>query len=220
VESEPLYSRRAKAESLTQAPETQMKQILAVVLLSFFLTGCEVGIDCGEPNMGGSQVAKIEYPTVNLPVSLREQNWEGVEGEGSCAHATMVSLFRWQGRYGTAYRWRHTYGDGEVADSTWDSRNNLANKLIREGVRFAYTTDGDVSFLDWACSTRRGCGVTIMGGKHMVCLVHFDKKWAALMDSNDTDIIIWIPRQTFIAEWENSNGWAVTPVYTPAPPLP
>jgi hypothetical protein len=170
--------------------------------------------------MGGSQVALIEYPTVNLPVSLRDWDWTGEMNEGSCPHATLVSLFRWQGRYATAYHWRHTYGDGDVADATWDSRNNLADKLNREGIRYAYTTDGDVSFLDWACSTRRGCGVTVMGGKHMVTLVHFDKKWAGVMDSNDIDTIIWVPRQVFIAEWENSNGWAVTPVYTPAPPLP
>jgi hypothetical protein len=197
-----------------------MKTFVAVLLLSFVLTGCIVGIDFGEPNMDGFPVAKIEYPTVNLPVSLRQKNWRGPKGEGSCSHAAMVSLFRWQGRYALASYWRKTYGDGEVADATWDSRDNLADKLNRDKVRFAYTTDGDVSFLEWACSTRRGCGVTIMGGKHMVCLVHFDEKWAALMDSNDVDTLIWVPRKTFISEWVNSNGWAVAPVYTPAPPLP
>ena len=62
--------------------------------------------------------------------------------------------------------------------------------------------------------------MTVMGGKHMVALVHFDSEWAGILDDNDTDTITWVARDTFVAEWQNSNGWAVTPVYAPAPPLP
>jgi len=40
------------------------------------------------------------------------------------------------------------------------------------------------------------------------------------LDNNDINKITWVPRDTFVTEWQNSNGWAVTPVYTPAPPLP
>ena len=59
-----------------------------------------------------------------------------------------------------------------------------------------------------------------MGGRHMVALVHFDKDWAGILDNNATGKIIWIRRKTFLAEWLNSSSWAITPVYTPSPPLP
>ncbi len=190
-----------------------MKRLLAVAFLSLVMTGCGVEVRFDRPDEGRTPVVKIEYPTVNLPVSLRQTNWLGSKDEGSCVHATMISLLRWQGRSATADYWRRNYGNGE-----WPE--DLAAKFDQEGVRYAYTTDGDVKFLEWACSTRRGCGVTVMGGKHMVALVHFDEKWAGILDNNDTDKITWVPRDTFVAEWQNSNGWAVTPVYNPAPPLP
>ena len=113
-----------------------------------------------------------------------------------------------------ADRWRWTYGNGEWAEG-------LADKMDRENIRFAYTVGrNDVSFLEWACRTRRGCGVTVLGGRHMVCLVHFDEKWAGILDNNDPCQITWVPRRTFLAEWFNSNSWAVAPIYTPASPLP
>jgi hypothetical protein len=190
-----------------------MKRLIAVAFLSLVLTGCGVEVRYDGPDMGRTPVVKIEYPTVNLPISLRQTNWLGSKSEGSCVHATMISLLRWQGRPGTADYWRRNYGNGE-----WPE--DLAAKFDREGVRYACTTDGDTEFLEWACSTRRGCGVTVMGGKHMVALVHFDAEWAGILDNNDTDTITWVARDTFVAEWQNSNGWAVTPVYNPAPPLP
>jgi len=190
-----------------------MKRLLAVAFLLLTLTGCEVVIDLDESDMGVSPAVKTEYPTVNLPVLLRQANWTGNQKEGSCVHATMISLLRWQGRYHAADYWRRHYGNGE-----WPE--DLAAKFDREGVRYAYVTNGDVRFLDWACSTRRGCGVTVMGGKHMVALVHFDAEWAGILDNNDINTITWVPRDTLVAEWQNSNGWAVAPVYNPAPPLP
>src|ERR1035437_4265876 len=80
----------------------------------------------------------VERPTVNLPVDARQSNWLGSGGQGSCVHATMVSLFRWQGRFAMANHWRKTYGDGE-------GPTDLAAKFDKEGVRYAYTDTGDVS---------------------------------------------------------------------------
>jgi hypothetical protein len=192
-----------------------MMRSVAVVLLLVAVAGCDgIELRLDSKPVDPAPTTPIEYPTVNLPVALRQANWRGNEGEGSCVHASMISLFRWQGRYATADHWRRTYGNGEWAEG-------LADKMNREGVRFAYTVGrNDVSFLEWACSTRRGCGATVLGGRHMVCLVHFDDKWAGILDNNDPRRITWVPRRTFLAEWLNSNSWAVTPVYAPAPPLP
>lgn len=55
----------------------------------------------------------------------------------------------------------------------------------------------------------------------MVALVHLDKKWAGIIDNNDPGHVIWIPRKTFIAEWMNSESWAITYLMNPpAPPMP
>ena len=182
------------------------RTLLALVLLAS-VAGCEV-----EENFGPSAVKK-ERPTVNLPAVLRQSNWRGPQGQGSCVHATMISLFRWQYRLKTADHWRQTYGDGEQPE-------DLAAKFNEEGIRYAYVTNGDVRFLEWACSTRRGCGITVMGGAHMVALVYLDDKWAAILDNNNVENFIWVPRETLIAEWKASYGWAGTPIYTPAAPLP
>lgn len=156
----------------------------------------------------------IEYPVVNLPLALRQSNWRGSRGEGSCVHASMISLLRWQGRYEMADYWRDHYGNGEYAD-------RFAERLDREGIRFAYTAqENDVSFLEWACSTRRGCNVTVRGGAHMVTLVHFDSENAGILDNNDIVTFKWLTREEFLDDWFSSGSWAVTPVYSPAPPLP
>jgi len=187
--------------------------IVYLAIASLAVTGCKPNVPV-VIRTKAVPVFKGEYPTVNLPLSLRQSNWLGPMGQGSCVHATMTSLFRWQGQMKLAEYWRTHNGDGE-----WDV--DLAAKFDRAGVKYAYTSQkGDVRFLEWACSTRRGCGVTVMGGRHMVALVHFDAKWAGILDNNQTQGIIWVPRATFVAEWLNSHSWAVTPVYTPAPPLP
>jgi hypothetical protein len=180
-----------------------MKKVILISLL--LLIGCKQPIQL-------NKVPTLERPVVNIPLPLRQSNWIG-NGEGSCVHATMISLFRWQQRYHTADYWRKHYGAGEMP-------NGLSKKFEQNGIRYAYVTNGDVKFLEWACSTRRGCGITVQGGAHMVALVHLDDKWAAILDNNDTSKFTWIPRETLIAEWQASYGWAVTPVYTPIAPLP
>ncbi len=154
-----------------------------------------------------------ERPTVNVPYDLRQENWLGRQREGSCTWATTISLLRWQGRYRKADWVRKNRGDGE-----WPE--HMATGLDSAGIRYAYTTEGDVEFLEWACRTRRGCGITVKGGAHMVALVHLDSQWAAILDNNDIEKFIWVPRDALIAEWRASHGWAVAVLYTPCPPLP
>ena len=83
----------------------------------------------------------------------------GPNRQGSCVWATMVSLLRWQGRYHTADLVHESCGDGA-------GPTKLEQKFNQFGIRFAWTLDGDVEFLEWAVRTRRGCGVaTVMDGK-------------------------------------------------------
>ena len=54
----------------------------------------------------------------------------------------------------------------------------------------------------------------------MVALVGLDATSAYLLDNNDVSKFIVVPRERLLADWRASTGWAVTPVYTPAAPLP
>jgi len=193
------------------------EKILAVVLMVCAIFVCYNGgivIDTPLlPDQPVTPIYSVERPVVNLPLELRQSNWVGRQSEGSCVHATMISLMRWQGRNALAAKWRKMYDSGETPAG-------LSGKFDREGVRYAYTTSGDVKFLEWACRTRRGCGITVMGGVHMVALVHLDDKWACLLNNNEVSKYKWVPRAALIAEWKASDGWAVTPLYAPAAPLP
>ena len=173
--------------------------ILAVVV---FFSGCTERRDYG--------VQVVDRPVVNVPPVMRESNYYDT---GSCVHATLVTLLRWQGKEKLASDWRRRHYGGEYAGA-------LNVKMDRRGIRYTSTTKGDVRFLEWACRTRRGCGITVKGGKHMITLVHLGREWAAVLDNNDTSKFIWIPRKKLIDEWKRSYGWAVTPVYSPMAPWP
>lgn len=183
--------------------------LIAFVLLS--LVGCKNPTPCGIPILPVRSTVD-ERPVVNLPLSLRQSNWEE-NRQGSCCWATMISLLRWQGRPATASWIKRNYGGGEWPDQ-------MARKLDAANIRYVYTVKGNVDFLEWATQSGRGCGITVSGGTHMVALVHLDNKWAAVLDNNNVKKYIWIPRETLLAEWEASYGWSITPVYGACPPLP
>jgi len=187
-----------------------VKRLLVALVLCISLAGCEGDFNPVQPV---KPAVNKERPLVNIPMALRQRNWLGNQREGSCVHATMISLMRWQGRTRLADKWKQMYANGE-----WTT--GLASMFDREGVRYAYTDKGDVNFLEWASRTRRGCGITIQGGAHMVALVHLDDKWACLLDNNSISKYKWVSRESMIAEWKASYGWAVTPIYTPAAPKP
>jgi hypothetical protein len=196
-----------------------MRRLLIVLVLLF--AGCEqeITIDLGfnvAPHIFRQDYDypdyEVERPTVNLETIFRQENWLGPQGEGSCVHATMIMLLRWQGQYEIADYWKATHADGEYA-------SNLADKMDRAGVRYAYTSrKNEVSFLEWACKTRRGCGVAVRNRAHMVMLVHMDEQNVCILDNNFPENFKWIPRETFMADWLSSGSWAVTPIMGPPPP--
>lgn len=184
-----------------------MKPLFLVLILALVALVFESGADVQLTS------TPRERPVVNVPKTDRQSNWLGSQREGSCVYASMISLLRWQNRYGAAKTLRNRYGNGEMP-------TGLAANLDREGIRYAYVTNGDVKFLEWAVRTRRGAAVTVMGGRHVVCLVHLDSKVAILLDNNRIDNFIVVPREVFLAEWRASMGWATTPIYAPAAPAP
>jgi len=152
-------------------------------------------------------------PPVDLPPEMREPNWGG----GSCVHASMVSILRWQQLPELAAWWRKTYIGGETL-------SGLVSKSDKAGLNFAYTGDGDVNVLEWASRTRRGA-VIFYKPSHSISFFGFvtkedGQRYACVMDNNRTQTYEWIPYDRFIQAWKGYGGVALTPVYSPTPPLP
>ncbi len=158
---------------------------------------------------------EVERPTVNLEEIFREANWLGPQGEGSCVHATIIMLLRWQGQFEMADYWRDNHADGEYA-------SEFASKMDRASVRYAYTSrEENVEFLEWACKTRRGCGVAVRNRAHMVLLVAMDDENVCILDNNAPENFKWIPREEFMTDWLSSGSWAISPIMgSPPPPIP
>jgi hypothetical protein len=159
-----------------------------------------------------SPLVAADWPSVDVPMGLRQQNWRGDRRQGSCVHATTVTMLRWHGFNEIADYWRDSYGNGE-------SIRRLAAKSDAFGLHYAYTTSGNVDFLEWASRTRRGAGVSV-SPNHWVMLVHIDSKWVCLLDNNRTSKYKWVPRDRFLKDWRRTGGWAFTLMYAPPPPLP
>jgi len=201
--------------------------ILAASLLGASLLGASLlGIDFGNQNAWTYPSSQIERPTVNLPKSLWQHNWNNGRS-GSCVVASTIDILRWQGQFAAATKLRSSYGGG------WDD-DDWCRVLDKEGIDYD-RTKGNIAFLEVACATRRGCIVTINVGNgsyhyttqnrgyHCVALVHLDpadslNPRAGILDNN-LDKIVWLSREEFLRYWFASSGtWAIAPVYTPTSP--
>ena len=191
-----------------------MRFILCAALAAF-VPGCAVTItDSGVAPLNADRcpvpiVRPDELPIMNLPLEARQKNYGT---GGSCVCASTISCLRWQGRDDLADKVRSSCAGGQSSQS-------LNAKLERLGIRYAYTVSGDVSFLEWACRTRRGSGIGFYSS-HYVNLVHLDATRAVLLDNNRVGKYITMTRAEFLRRWRQQyGGWACTVVYSPAPPV-
>lgn len=146
---------------------------------------------------------------VDLAPSLRQRNWMGATG-GSCVHASTISLLRWQGLDDVADEWRKRYSGGE-------GPGPHCQKLASMGLKYVVTTDGDWSLIEWACATRRGCGVGLKAA-HCIDVVGLEGDTVITMDNNHPQKFDRLTRAEFKREWD---GWAFAIVSgTVPPPVP
>lgn len=149
---------------------------------------------------------------IKIPQAIKQRNWGG----GSCVHASMMVLFRWQGHPEIAKMWGQKYSGGE---RWW----GLEDKLRKEKIPFASTVGRyDVGFLERAISTRRGCIAVVTvyePGDHMVTLTELTDTQVGYVDSNDVSRVIHMPRDQFLEMWRTAGSWACTPMFAPPPPL-
>jgi len=198
----------------------------AVIAIMALCLGCE-GVTIGDPDdcdtCDGATSTPTPYvhgtcpypagPPMDLPRELRQSNYAG----GSCMHASLISVLRWQGKHETAAWWRANYGG---AAGVWD----LARICRGRDFRFAWTTSGDAAFLQWCSDTRRGAAIHYFTG-HAVTFCGYKKdaagrEVAVLLDNNRTGVYVRVPKAQFISPWRVYGGNALTVVYSPTPPKP
>lgn len=144
-------------------------------------------------------------PYLDIPMEFRVPNYKG----GSCVFAAFALGLNNVGMHEMASWITSHYGHGEYS-------SRLNRRLDAAGIRYAYTMDGDVEFLEKCCALRLGCAVN-WPSAHMVYLVGIDDEWVYLIDNNSIRQVKKRSRQQFLREW---TGWAVTPVYVPSAPEP
>ena len=155
---------------------------------------------------------RILVRAADLPAEIRTRNYKG----GSCVHASFITCLRWQGLDDWADWWHehHAYGEGI---------SGLVGKANRAGLKIAYTDDGETSFLEW-CSRTRRAAVIFYKPNHAINFVRFEamggREVAVLLDNNRIKEYEIVEKQTFLSRWRGFGGTALTPVYSPAPPLP
>lgn len=148
----------------------------------------------------------------DVPPQLRQPNFSPY-GQGSCVHATTITLLNWQGQDELAKWWKENYHSGEYAE-------RLINRMESAGLQYAYTDTGDEAFLEWATRNRMASGIFYFY-RHAVTLVDLNDTEAVLLDNNRTGEYIRIPRAEFLWNWKNEyGGFAWTVVYGSPPPYP
>lgn len=173
-------------------------------------------------------IPKIEAPAVNLPVGMRQENWRGKLGQGSCVYASLINHARWLNMPEFATLIRQTRGDGEYAErlmrwlDTVEWRDDFG--VRRTGIDYRYTLKANPKFLDWCTEQRVGC---ILWWKPSHCCTFLGwvednkgNKFAAILDNNSINKIEYTPYSQFLNLWAGYGGFGLALLNDPAISIP
>jgi hypothetical protein len=185
-----------------------------MVRFATLLLACLVAIGCTSKAQyrALSRPTKIETPAINPPFEIRQSNRRGPKGEGSCVHASLVSMLNWQNQFELSNWWWNNYGDGEWTDQ-------LKRRLDAAEVPYAFTEKANIKILDDAHASRRGA---IIWWKPSHCCTFVGwakdrngKEYAAILDNNKTQSFEYVERNQFHKQWAGYGGFALTTLYDP-----
>jgi len=184
----------------------------ACLLLSLSLAGCD---EIAPKRARALPEQPPEAPQVSIPAPIRQTNWRGPLGQGSCVYASLTTHTRWQNNFELS-DWCRKQGDGEYGD-------RLKKKLDSIGVKHASTEQASIEFLDWCAATRRGC---ILWWKPSHCctfagyVVRDGVTYCAIIDNNQPGTFELTERSQFIRLWAGYGGFGLAVLGSPASPLP
>jgi hypothetical protein len=205
------YSQVAELVGLSKRSIYRICQATCL-LLSLSLVGCD---EISTKRVRALPEQPAEAPQVSIPAPIRQTNWRGPLGQGSCVYASLTTHTRWQNNFELA-DWCRKQGDGEYGD-------RLKKKLDAIGVKHASTEQASVEFLDWCAATRRGC---ILWWKPSHCctfagyVVRNGVTYCAIIDNNQPGTIELTERGQFLRLWAGYGGFGLAILGAPASPLP
>ena len=129
---------------------------------------------------------------------------------GSCGHATTGMALRWLQLESLGDRWWGTYRGGE-------NFGRHCNRLRRHGIKFIYTTDGDVELLNYAAKSRRGAILYFPPG-HIVFFAGYKDGMAVILDNNRIRQHEFHEWNRLVQRWIANGGEAI--VITDGSPPP
>ena len=125
---------------------------LSLILVAIATIGCD---DTPELDLAYVADKPQPVPVVDLPVSMRVENWTGKAYRhvcGSCVHASTINTFRSSGRSDLERIWHRKRNQGYAGPETG---HGIMAKLRAENVSFAWTDAADTSLFEWSTATRR-----------------------------------------------------------------
>jgi hypothetical protein len=185
-----------------------MRPTLFACLLLSFCIGC----DDRNAYRALPGPPSIETPAINPPLQIRQQNWRGQNGEGSCVHASLSSMLHWQNQFELAKWWRSQYSGGEWSDQ-------LRRRLDAAKVPYAFTERANLKLLDDAHASRRGA---LLWWKESHCCTFVGwaegkdgRVYACILDNNAIQKYEYVERSVFHRRWADFGGFALMTLYDP-----
>ncbi len=187
-----------------------------VLLLLLCVCGCDLVTD-SPSNYRALPAPAAEHPVVNPDIAYRQENWRGPKGQGSCVHASLTNMLRWQNQFQLAADWQKEYkGDGE-----YDTR--LRERLDEQNIPYAFTVKSDLQVLDFAHNTRRGA---LLWWKPNHCCTFCGwvqsngKVYGVILDNNNVRQYEFVERSQLHRLWAGYGGFALVTLYDPpSPPI-
>ncbi len=198
-------------------PALRSLLLCLIVCLSIAFTGCDRVDSPG--NYRALPQHAAEVPVVNPPLGLRQQNrLGGPRGdEGSCVHASLRSMMKWQNQFAKSEEMWTSYSGGEYS-------SRLRSRLDEKGIKYAFTEAGNLALLDFAHDTRRGA---LLWWKPSHCCTFCGwvqgadgKTYAVILDNNKVDQYELTERSQFHRLWAGYGGFALTTLGDPPAPPP
>jgi hypothetical protein len=197
-------------------------RLLAAILILYLPSFVEA-----QPKLGGqtSPDGSVKVK-INFPVHLRQKNTGGRDGAGLCVFTSIEHSARWQLETSLVdfqAAMRKEDGGG------WPDKVDQMIGKYADGVDYAQYEGRDPIILKACLASGRMPGVTYSGQDphyrgwiaHMVNLVHFDDKWACILDNNfiGENELVWMRPNEFLERWRGQgSGWAVILLRQPPNP--
>lgn len=185
----------------------------------------------GFPVIGGRVAPDgVTQIQCDLPVACRKKNIAS-QGLGCCVFRSGDYAGHWQHET-PLYDLPEKMVSAGIAGGGWPEKVDQVFKKLCPGVKYAQDTTGDSGLLKAILASGRVACVTYNGHDphygnryvaHMVCLVHYDGKWACVSDNNypGDDEFVWMSCPEFDRRWSGQGrGWVYFLLAPPPPPIP